>query len=129
VVRGYIEEVLNRKDLTAASRYLDPDAIDRINGTTSMSSVLAACPDFRLNIELMIGDDSNVGVLTTFTGSHRAAFMGKEATGAGVSSRAAFCFRLAHGKIVETWAEFEPWGLLPQMGIEPFALVPKATFV
>jgi predicted ester cyclase len=128
VVRGFIEQVLNGKDLAAMSRYVDPDAIERMNGAISMYAVLAAFPDFRLSIELMISNGDHVGVLTTFSGSHQARFMGMEPTGAGVSSRAAFCFRVADGRIVETWAEFEPWGLLPQVGVDPFAFLPNPTF-
>ena len=33
VVRGFIEEVLNGRNLEAMSRYLDPDAVERTSGT------------------------------------------------------------------------------------------------
>ena len=127
-VRGFIEHVLNKKDFAAIGRYVSPEAVERLNCVTAMYALLAAIPDFHLHIELMIGEDDYVGVITTLSGSHEATFAGAQATGAGVSGRAAFCFRLVSGKIAETWAELEPWGLLPQLGIEPFAALPKTTF-
>jgi predicted ester cyclase len=128
VVRGFIEDVLNRRDPASLNRYMDPDSIDRMNGATATLMVLAAFPDFQLSIELIICEGDNVGVLTTFTGSHQGTLMGIAPTGAGVSSRAAFCFRLANGRIVEIASEFEPWGLMPQLGLDPFSSVPQPTF-
>jgi predicted ester cyclase len=128
VVRGFIEDVLNRRNLAALSQYVGEGAVDHFNGASSLYLALAAFPDFHINIELMIGNDDHVGVLTNFTGSHQAPFMDQAPTGKGISSRAAFSFRIRGGKIVESWSEFEPWGLLPQLGINPLMHAPRPTF-
>jgi predicted ester cyclase len=114
VVRGFLEE-LDAKDYGAASCYLSEDAADHFNGSAAASFALAAFPDYRLHLEHIIGEDDIVTVLATFTGTHSREFMGIAPTGTGVTGRVAFTFRLANGRIAETWTEVEPWGLLQQL--------------
>jgi predicted ester cyclase len=115
VARRFLEDVLDAKDYGAASRYLTEDAADHFTGSAAASFALAAFPDYRLQLEHVIGEDDIVTVLATFTGTHSREFMGIPPTGRGVTGRVAFTLRLAGGRIAETWTEIEPWGLLQQL--------------
>jgi predicted ester cyclase len=116
VARRFLEDVLNAKDYEAASRYLTEDAADHFTGSAAASFALAAFPDYRLQLEHVIGQDDIVTVLATFTGTHSREFMGIPPTGRGVTGRVAFTLRLVDERIAETWTEIEPWGLLQQLG-------------
>ena len=115
LARGFLENVLDAKDYGAAGRYLSEDAVDHFNGSAAASFALAAFPDYRLHLEHVVGEDDIVTVLATFSGTHSREFMGIPPTGAGVTGRVAFTFRVADGRIAETWTEIEPWGLLQQL--------------
>ena len=128
IVRRFLEEVLNERNLMALEQYVSADAADHLNGSMAWYLVLSAFPDFRLTIEHMIADGENVTVLASFSGTHRSSLMGIAPTGKGVTSRVAFNFRVAEQKIVESWMEFEPWGLMQQVGVSPLAKVPHPSF-
>lgn len=118
-VRSFLDEVLNQRDLAATDRYVTEECADHLKGSLTFYLVLSAFPDFRLNIEHVIAEGENVAVLSTFSGTHKQVFMGIPPSGQGVTGRVAFSFRVIKDKIVESWAEFEPWGLLQQVGVSP----------
>jgi predicted ester cyclase len=115
LARAFLERVLDAKDYGAAGRYLSVDALDHFNGSATAAFALAAFPNYRLQLEHIVGEDDIVTVLATFSGTHTREFMGLPPTGRGVTGRVAFTFRVAEGRIAETWTEIEPWGLLQQL--------------
>jgi predicted ester cyclase len=119
IARRFVDEVLNHRDFAAAQLFLSEKATDHLMGSLTTYLSLAAFPDFHLNIEHIISEDDYVTLLSTFTGTHRGEFLGVAPTDRGVTGRIAFNFRLAEKRIVESWTEFEPWGLLQQVGASP----------
>ena len=117
IVGQFMEEVLNRRQPAALGRLVDGQATDRLQSSLTLYLVLTAFPDFRLSVEHMIADGDTVTVLSTFTGTHQGPFMGLPPTGRGVRGRMANTFRVVDGKIVDSWQNFDPWGLIQQLGV------------
>lgn len=128
VAHGFLEEVINHRNLGALDCYLHRSARGHLCGMVATYAILSAFRDLRLSVELMIGDGDLISVLANFTGSQREPVLGVTRPNQGVSSRVAFCFRIADSKIAESWCEFEPWGLLPQVGINPLMHAPSPSF-
>lgn len=116
VAQRFLEEVLNAKRYDAAGDFLGAGATDHFTGSATALLTLSAFPDYQLSLEHMIEEEDLVTVLATFTGTHAHQFMGIAPTHKGVTGRVAFSFRMSEGRIVETWTEIEPWGLLQQLG-------------
>jgi predicted ester cyclase len=121
VARAFIERVLNERDFGALEQFVDPRATEHLTGALTAYLTLAAFPDFQLNTEHLICEDDVASVLATFTGTHDAPVLGIPPTGTGVTGRVAFSFRVAEGRIAETWIEIEPWTLLQQLGAHALA--------
>lgn len=118
IVRHFLDAVFNRRDSAILDRYAEEDVVDHLPGTLAFYLVLSAFPDARISIDHMVAEGEHVTVLSQFQGTHQGTFMSIPPTGKGVTGRVAFNFRLIDGKIAETWTEFEPWGLMQQMGIQ-----------
>ena len=84
-----------------------------------MRTLLAAFPDGRLTIEDMIAEGDKVVTRYTFRGTHKGDFMGIAATGKEVASTGIFISRIAEGKIVEEWEEYDALGFMQQLGAIP----------
>jgi predicted ester cyclase len=125
IVRRFLEEVYNQRNPAVTDHYADASSADHLKGVLAFNLVLSAFPDARLTIEHMIAEREHVTVLSTFSGTHRGEFMSVPPTGKGVTGRVAFNFRLTDGTIVESWAEFEPWGLMQQVGAPPYSPTAK----
>jgi predicted ester cyclase len=76
----------------------------------------SAFPDRVDNIEDMIAEDDRVGMLFRLTGTHQGNFYGVAPTGKKIDIHEIGFFRLADGKIVETWFMADEAGLLQQLG-------------
>jgi predicted ester cyclase len=116
VAQRFLEDVLNGKRYDDAGGFFSEDAQDHFTGSATALLTLSAFPDYQLSLEHMIEEGDLVTVLATFTGTHKHRFMGIAPTQKGVTGRVAFSFRMAEGRIAETWTEIEPWGLLQQLG-------------
>jgi predicted ester cyclase len=75
-----------------------------------------AIPDRADVIEDMIAEGDQVGMLFRVTGTHRGDFYGIAPTGKTVNVYEAGIFRVADGKIVESWFMADEAGLLKQLG-------------
>ena len=80
-----------------------------------------AFPDYRVTIHDVIVEGDKVVTRKTFTGTHRGEWMGVPASGREVSFGAIDIVRIADGKLVEHWAEFDILTLLQQIGALPAA--------
>ena len=84
-----------------------------------LSMYLAAFPDARLTLEDMIAEGDKVVTRQTFRGTHTGDLMGIPATGKQVSLPGIIITRLANGKAVEQWTNYDDLGLLQQLGVVP----------
>ena len=76
----------------------------------------SAFPDFRLEVDFMVADESYVVARWAIHGTHRGAWGGVEATGRPVSFFGVNIFRFDQDKVVELWNHRDDLGLMQQMG-------------
>lgn len=124
LVRGYMEQILNRGDLAATHRYFPPDGfvlngtrLDSVRLATMRQGLLAAFPDFRLVIEDQIAEGDRVVTRVIFRGTHLGEYRGIPPTGRLVAYQGIAVDRIAGGRVVEGWHEADNLGLLRQLGV------------
>ena len=80
-----------------------------------------AFPDYQVTIHDVIVEGDKVVTRKTFSGTHRAEWMGVPASGRQISFGGIDIVRIADGKVIEHWGEFDMLGLLQQIGALPAA--------
>ena len=85
-----------------------------------MSAWRSAFPDTRYQIGTLLAEDDMVAARVTFGGTHRGVLrLGSRtipATGKSFRDVEMFFFRIADGKIVESWAIWDRLNVLSQLG-------------
>ena len=80
----------------------------------------SAAPDFKYHVEQLIGEGDRIAALVSFTGTqtgtHHVAGRSLPPSNRTFSVAEMFVFRIADGKIVESWAVWDPLSLLEQLG-------------
>ena len=79
----------------------------------------AAFPDMRLTVEEMIAEGDKVVDRVTVRGTHEGELMGIPASGKQVEFMETHISRIADGKIVERWGEWDALGIMQQIGAVP----------
>ena len=124
IVRRYLVEGWGegREDILLET--LDPDCRRHLHGAVSggfnaidtLRAYRTAFPDAKVEVELLFGKDDLVVCRSTTTGTHKAPYMGFPASQKLVSVCAVDFFRLADGKIVESWHNVDEVGLRRALG-------------
>jgi steroid delta-isomerase-like uncharacterized protein len=78
-------------------------------------------PDMQVTTEIMFAEANQVARRWRATGTHEGEWMGVPPTGKQVTLTANTIYRIADGKIVEAWWNFDAVGLQTQLGIIPSA--------
>jgi predicted ester cyclase len=115
IARGYVEEVIGRRDLAAINRFVGIGAVDHNYHSVTMGLVLAAFPDYAVEVEEVMAEDGKTAVVSGYRGTHRGMFMGVPATGREVSGRRIDVFRIGDGRIVESWHDWDVSNLQAQI--------------
>jgi predicted ester cyclase len=126
VVRRWVEEVVNGKNLDVADAVLSAELKGSFGVREGYKDLIVylhkAFPDFHQSIDALIAEGDTVvekwSNRATHTGGeyHGVPPTGKRYEGPGVD-----IFRVVDGKIVEQWGVFDRLALFEQLG---FALVP-----
>ena len=129
VVRRFIEEVQNKKNMDVFDELNAPDFVnlsaspgmpsDREGGKMFLGGFLSAFPDSRVTIDDMIAEGDRVATKKTFTGTHTGDFGDIAATGNRVTLQYVDILRLRDGKIVEHWLSMDQLSFLQQLGAIP----------
>lgn len=129
LVIRFIEEIINRQNLSAVEELIDPDFVVRgqggrelrgIEGARAMSDMYAAAfPDFRVTADDLVAEDDRVMCRFTCTGTHKGEFMGIPPTGKSFQISGVSITKLVNGKQVETWGVSDYLGALQQLGAIP----------
>jgi steroid delta-isomerase-like uncharacterized protein len=110
-------------DEIVAADYYNHDAPDpsaSIEGVKATATLMKnALPDAQANIEFQVAEGDMVVTRYTWSGTHQAELFGVPATGKQVSWTMTTTFRIADGKIRETWLNLDQWGLMQQLGVVP----------
>jgi len=82
-------------------------------------SLFAGIPDTQWTIEDQVAEGDRVVTRWTFTGTHKGTFMGVAASGRQLRCTGICIDRIAGGKIVEEWEEWDTLGMMQQLTMHP----------
>jgi steroid delta-isomerase-like uncharacterized protein len=128
--RRVYEEVWNGGNLAVidelvAANYVDhdqepPGALEGVEGLKqSVTMYRSAFPDVHFTIEDQIAEGDLLVTRWTARGTHQGPLMGIPPTGKQVMVTGISITRVASGKVVEGWTNFDALGLLQQLGAGP----------
>jgi len=83
--------------------------------------IRAAFPDIRITVEDTVAEGDRAVIRWHALMTHQNSFMGMAPTGRKLSVRGITILRIANGKIVEAWDNWDQLGLLTQIGAVPAA--------
>ena len=129
VYRRFVEEVINKGNLSVIPELYHPDYLDHSappgapQGGSVYDQVAAipklfrgAFPDVHFTIEEMVEDGDWVATRVTGRAQHLGRpFMGVNPTGRHIAWSSLGFFRMKDGKIIEAWNEFDAWGMMQQL--------------
>jgi steroid delta-isomerase-like uncharacterized protein len=121
-------EGLNRGDVSVADDVFASDGVVHINGSPDpnlsvdgfkqmLSGLLAAFPDLRITVEDQIVSGDKVATRWTAEGTNSGAFGPVPATGRHVRINGLILDRVAAGRVVERWEQWDQMGLMQQLGL------------
>ena len=119
---------LNRGDTSVANSVFAADCVIHINGSPEpnlsvdgfkqmVAGLLAAFPDLHITIEDQIVAGDKVTTRWTAEGTNNGALGPVPATARGIRIGGMVLDRLADGKIVERWEQWDQMGMLQQLGL------------
>ncbi len=78
-----------------------------------------AFPDVLFEAEDLVAEGDKVAFRLNWTGTHQGEFFGIPPTGTRATVSEMHMFRIADGKVVERWGEWDALGLMQQLGAAP----------
>lgn len=87
---------------------------------------LAGFPDYRFELLDLIAEGDKVVARIPFSGTQTGPVLDIEATGRSVQVSEIVIFRIADGKIVEAWEEYDALGMRRQLGAASPAARPSS---
>jgi len=132
LIRRWFDEVWNKGRMEAIDEMASPDAVGHGQAQHDTDIGLKefrifamdlrrAFPDFKVTIDRVIEQGDIVVARWTTTMTHKGEFLGFPATGKKVTVTGTSMQRIANGKIVEGWDNWDQLGLLVQIGAVPAA--------
>jgi steroid delta-isomerase-like uncharacterized protein len=122
LVRRFYREAIDGRDSGACDRLLSADFVHngeprgRAGQRQAVDYFLAAFPDLRNEIELILAEDDLVAAHQRWTGIHQGEFLGVAASGRAVEFTSTAVLRIRDGLIAQAWDEMDVAGLLQQLG-------------
>jgi steroid delta-isomerase-like uncharacterized protein len=127
ILRQVYEAAFHQKNLDALDEVIASDSIDHnltpeqpsgLEGAKQVfSSFHSAFPDLQVNVEDMIAEGDKVVARLSVRGTHQGEFIGIAPTGNQVTFTGIDIVRIADGKIVERWGNFDDLGMMQQLGV------------
>lgn len=131
LVRRVVAEFYNAKNLTAADqlyaadyRHHDPALPPEMQrGREAYKQIMhmfhTAFPDLHMTIDDLIAEEDKAVLRWTVRGRHQGDLMGMPPTGKTVTLTGIQTMRIAGGKVVEGWVNFDALGMMQQLGAVP----------
>ena len=121
---GFNEGNLNVADEIFADDYINHDALPGQGpgpeGTKHNVSMLrSAFPDLHCAVEYQVAEGDKVVTRFSLSGTHQGELLGIPPTSNRVSVTGILVFRIAEGKAVEGWLNWDMLGLMRQLGVVP----------
>jgi steroid delta-isomerase-like uncharacterized protein len=129
IARRFNEDVWGRGDEAALEELLAPDFVDhdalpgqppgREGHRQILAAFRSAFPDLHVTTEDIVAEGDKVVTRWTARGTHQGELMGIAPTGKEVTIKGIDVLRIAGGKMVERWAEYNDLELMQQLGAVP----------
>jgi len=130
LARRWSEELWSRGNLAVADEIIAADYVRHdpgdpfpAHGPNDVKRIVTMLrtmlPDFHIEVEAIIAEADIVVSRYTATATDTNGYMGQPATGKTIRTTAMQMFRVANGKIVESWAVRDDLGTLRQLGHLP----------
>lgn len=125
LVRRMYEEAWNEGKLDVIDEICAPDYVGigpygNEHGPESVKRGVTnrrtAFPDIHVTIEDVISEGDKVVARLTFRGTHKGEFQGIQPTNKEVTWSGIWIYRVANGKFVERWHNYDMLGLMQQLG-------------
>jgi len=122
IARRWHDEVISNQDLAVLDEILAPDVAqdsatfaDNPGPRDVLGALFTGFPDVQHEVEEVITDGDLVVVRYTATGTHEGEFQGYAPAGKPVTWTGINIYRIACGRIAETWSEVDALGRIAQM--------------
>jgi steroid delta-isomerase-like uncharacterized protein len=129
VIAAFVGDVINqgrldRADYLVALDFVELDPLPgQQQGREGLKDVIggmrAAFPDLRWVLDEVVAEGDKVVSRFTWTGTHRATFLGIPPTGRKVTVKGVVIDRLAEGKMADSRILMDSLGLMQQLGVLP----------
>ena len=129
IAQRFNDDVWDRGDEAALEELLDPNFVDhdalpgqspdREGHRQILAAFHSAFPDLNVTTEDIVAEGDKVVSRWTARGTHRGELMGIAPTGNGVTIKGIDVLRIAEGRIVERWAQFNDLEVMQQLGAVP----------
>ena len=129
VIRRFVDEALNKKNLAVLNEIVVENFVEQVPfpgqppGREGLKAVLGgfiqAFPDIQWTTQEQIAEGDMVVSRFTFSGTHRAEFLGIPATGKRVSVWGVVIDKVRGGKMAESRIIMDTIGLMQQLGVIP----------
>ena len=128
LVRRLFEEGFNRGNLDLVDELVAADAVTHnpliLDAPAGPGSIRAgierlrrAFPDLSVEVLDLIGEGDRVAAFLSIAGTNTGAYRRGGATNRRASMRAFFIWRIADGRLVESWGVADRFAFLQQLGI------------
>ena len=127
ISRRFWEEVVTRRHLEIIDQLIAEDIIDhggytgQAPGLEGVRALVSAChnasSDLAYTVEDIFAEDDRVVVRWSVTGTHDGDYFGAPPTGRRLTGGGITIDRIANGKIVESWQEYDTLTMAQQLGI------------
>lgn len=128
IARNFLEAAWRKKDIAGLGQFVAQDHVAHGPFTDQLPPGLAgvqafagafttAFPDVTYTVDSQETEDELVRTQVTYHGTHRGELMGVPATGRQATVPVLITDRIAGGKIVESWAEWDANDMMRQLGV------------
>jgi len=115
LVRDVIDQIWIKRRIEALPQFFGDDLLEDVTAHTEQ--FLDAFSDIKVLIEDLIAEGDKVMARLTVSATHSGTFAGQDATGKPISFASFRIYRVANGRVVDTWAMQDRLGLMEQLGL------------
>jgi predicted ester cyclase len=133
IARRFVEvlqELFRTRDPDVVDSVLAANVVQHISGLPPQAQSLEgfkqllpalphAFPDTLFQLENLVAEGDTVAFRVIWTGTHQGEFFGIAPTGTRATVTEMHMLRIADGRVVEHWGEWDALGLMQQLGAIP----------
>lgn len=136
IVRRLFDGALARRDASEAEALIAPDAVDHGPALLGLAGgpqgfvratreLFDAMPDLAFMLDDVLATGDQVAAHWSATGTFTGSLRGIAATGKSASVTGTVIYRVADGKLVESWGNWDALGMFEQLDVLPLMAVHK----